>query len=726
MNGNAARVARVLTGILMLTALGRVLTGQTAKPYEHGMPTDWTHHAVIYTRPVTAQQVANAANDPRYWQQWIRQNMVRHLAIEPQIGAEPRLAEREDRLATRGFRGIVPEQLRGDWAMDMNAGATVGAGNFPAKYSFSVTTANCASAAQPDFVVFNTSLAASGTQPSIIAYDNLYSGCSGFTTGPNTYWAYDTRVAGVAARVKTSPVLSLDGSQIAFVQTNGNPGTAAKLVLLKWAANNGAMGATVAPTNVTVAANYPMCTAPCMFAINLTNGGGTATNDITSSIYYDYTSDTAWVGDAAGLLHKFTPFFKGTPTEIRTAPWPVQANSVAASALTSPVYDFVSGNIFVGDAGGYLSRVNNTTGANATSAHLDFGTNGIVSYPTLDVYSNKIYAFVSNDNSTACTGAAPCAGVFQFTTTFTAGSSGTETQVGTSKAAPNPLYAGAFDLQYYTSGNSTGNLYVCGNTGAAPTLYQIPVTAGVMQTTSNSMSILTSATSTAGCSTVTDVQNPNLTGGAEERIFVSAKNNGRPTACATRGCLISFIDSPWQKSTAYAPNQKILVGTQIQVASGTTTQTSGTTAPAWSATAGGTTADGGVTWVNQGAISAVPYAAWQANHNYTVVGTTILGSNGYLEISLTAGRSTNGAEPAWTTVPGSQTVDRAVTWINAGTLSTAAAQAIGGTSGIIIDNVVSSGTQAGASQVYFGTLGNEPCTGGTGGCAVQASQSSLQ
>jgi hypothetical protein len=720
MNGNAARVARILTGILMLTALGRVLTGQTAKPYEHGMPTDWTHHAVIYTRPVTAQQVANAANDPRYWQQWIRQNMVRHLSADGEVPSQ------ENALASHGLRVFArSQQTHGDWGEYMGIGATVGAGNFPAKYSFSVTTANCASAAQPDFVVFNTSLAASGTQPSIIAYDNLYSGCAGFGTDPNTYWAYDTRVAGVAARVKTSPVLSLDGSQIAFVQTNGNPGTAAKLVLLKWAANNGAMGATVAPTNVTVAANYPMCTAPCMFAINLTNGGGTATTDITSSIYYDYTSDTAWVGDAAGLLHKFTPFFKGAPTEIRTAPWPVQANTVAASALSSPVYDYISGNIFVGDAGGYLSRVNNTTGANATSAQLDFGTNGIVSYPALDVYSGLVYAFASNDNSTACTGAAPCAGVFQFTTTFTAGSSGTETQVGTSKAAPNPLYAGAFDLQYYTSGNSTGNLYVCGNTGANPTLYQIPVTAGVMQATSNAMSTLTTNGSTAGCSTVTDVQNPNLTGGAEERIFVSAKNNGRPTACATRGCLISFIDSPWQKSTAYAPNQKILVGTQIQVATGTTTQTSGTTAPAWSATAGAMTPDGGVTWVNQGPITAIVFPAWTINHPYAAH-ARILGANGYLQIALNAGTSNNVAQPVWTTNPGDQTIDNTVKWINAGTLSTAATQAIGGTSGIIIDNVVSSGTQAGASQVYFGTLGNEACTGGTGGCAVQASQSSLQ
>jgi len=51
----------------------------------------------------------------------------------------------------------------------------------------------------------------------------------------------------------------------------------------------------------------------------------------------------------------------------------------------------------------------------------------------------------------------------------------------------------------------------------------------------------------------------------------------------------------------------------------------------------------------------------------------------------------------------------------------------GGTSGIIIDNTVGTGTLAGASQVYFSTLGSQTCgTSGSGGCAVQASQSALQ
>ena len=40
------------------------------------------------------------------------------------------------------------------------------------------------------------------------------------------------------------------------------------------------------------------------------------------------------------------------------------------------------------------------------------------------------------------------------------------------------MYIGSFDSTYENSTNATGNLYVCGNTGGKPTLYQIPIKAG--------------------------------------------------------------------------------------------------------------------------------------------------------------------------------------------------------------------------------------------------------
>jgi hypothetical protein len=68
-----------------------------------------------------------------------------------------------------------------------------------------------------------------------------------------------------------------------------------------------------------------------------------------------------------------------------------------------------------------------------------------------------------------------------------------------------------------------------------------------------------------------------------------------------------------------------------------------------------------------------------------------------------------------------------VRWRNTGLPATASLAAAGGTGGIIIDNIVGSGTLAGASQVYFSTRSNQVCgSTGTGGCAVQASQSALQ
>jgi hypothetical protein len=77
---------------------------------------------------------------------------------------------------------------------------------------------------------------------------------------------------------------------------------------------------------------------------------------------------------------------------------------------------------------------------------------------------------------------------------------------------------------------------------------------------------------------------------------------------------------------------------------------------------------------------------------------------------------------------GGTTTDNTVTWTNAGVAGIAALASSGGTSGIIIDNTVASGTLVGASQIYFTTLGNQPCatSGGTGGCAVQASQPALK
>jgi hypothetical protein len=118
------------------------------------------------------------------------------------------------------------------------------------------------------------------------------------------------------------------------------------------------------------------------------------------------------------------------------------------------------------------------------------------------------------------------------------------------------------------------------------------------------------------------------------------------------------------------------------------------------------------------------HGAWQASHAYAL-GTAIIDSNGNIQVVTTAGTSKAGAHPVWqAAIYTPATADNTVRWRNAGKPATASLPAAGGTGGIIIDNVA---TLGGASQIYVSTQSNQLCgSGGTGGCAVQASQSALQ
>ena len=83
---------------------------------------------------------------------------------------------------------------------------------------------------------------------------------------------------------------------------------------------------------------------------------------------------------------------------------------------------------------------------------------------------------------------------------------------------------------------------------------------------------------------------------------------------------------------------------------------------------------------------------------------------GYPSACGTAARSANGCVIGYNVNSGT---------ISGSTAATGATAEAGGTSGIVVD----SGT-SGAQNIYFSTLLNQTCTsGGTGGCAIQTSQS---
>jgi len=176
MNCTAARFLRLGVSLSGLVVLGWVLTGQAAKPAKHGihLPTDWSHSHVIFSQPASEQQARLVGEDPRYWQQRYRREESMALSAE---ASDPNVHFH----AGSG-------SAAGGWSQTLGNLASPGAGNYPAKFSFSTTTANCGGATTPDYVVYTTGLLGSGSQASVVAFDNLYSGCGG--TVPTVYWAH--------------------------------------------------------------------------------------------------------------------------------------------------------------------------------------------------------------------------------------------------------------------------------------------------------------------------------------------------------------------------------------------------------------------------------------------------------------------------------------------------------------------------------------------------------
>jgi hypothetical protein len=401
---------------------------------------------------------------------------------------------------------------------------------YPAMYSASITTASC-----EDFVVYPAGTSAAGAA-TIVAFSNLYAGgCSGAV--PSAYWAYNT-----GGMVTTSPVLSLDGTQVMFVQVSG---TTASLVLLKWSANNGTPALPVTPATATLA-NYQSCTAPCMATLAFSGNH----NDTFSSPYYSYSDDTVYVGDDSGYLHQFTGVFEGTPAET-TGTWPLRLSTT--QKLSSPVYDSGTGHVIVGDFGGILYSVTASSGT-LFGQTVSIG-DAIADAPLVDSSAGKFYAFVTTANSAVSASVNGHNAVYALSTGFTSITGASVEPVGTG-ANGYYLFAGTFDNVYYTSSNATGNLYVVGNTGVTTgaNLYRIPIANSVMATPVAVVSGLTFGGGGAtppwpspveefcnnGASACT--ANATQTTAGTDYVFFSV-NRGTPAGCtntAGNGCVLSY------------------------------------------------------------------------------------------------------------------------------------------------------------------------------------------
>jgi hypothetical protein len=568
----------------------------------------------------------------------------------------------------------------------------------------------------------------------VAAYDNLYSGCSG--TVPEVYWQYNTGYAHNSTTwdnsvASTSVVLSLDGSQVAFVQ---NASGIASLIILKWASNSSLVQMDTGSTNVS-AASYHGCTAPCMTRLTFSNSA----NDGHSSPFYDYDSDALYVGDDSGALHKFTGVFGSvTPAEAFSS-WPIMVSS--GEALTGPVYDTNtgsstgSGNIYVGDSIGnlwFVRETGSTVGAcTASGTPPCLGENDVavgdgstrpLDAPIVDSSSEHVYAFTGCRGAVAnCGTATDSAEVVQSPVALGTGTVVTD-NLGISSRESN-TFDGDFDNNYYSGDYSNGHLYACGNLiGAeARILYQLSFTAAGQLNTTVVTGPALGLDATSDCSSsITEIFN-----GTTDRIFMSIPSAGLPTGCAGTGCLMSFVVTAWTAGTSYAAATEIL-DSNGGIEKVTTAGTSGTTQPTWPTTVGNTVADHTVTWTYEGPFLGTT-SAWAASTKYAV-NAVILDSNFNLEkvTAITGNDDSGSTEPTWPTTVGGTVVDHNVTWTNEGPGNSNLAVS-GGGSGVIIDNTVPLGTLSGASQVYFSPLLNGTCGASSGvGCAIQASQQGLQ
>lgn len=508
-----------------------------------GIPTDWSSRHVIFSKPEPGSDAEfQVQQDPRYWLQQLRRSQPQSedsIAIDVRAsgaGALPdgKLKKNKKKKKTK------PGKIKKDWSVSLGSGGKVGAGAFPAKYSFDTSAANCS-----DYIVFNTSLAGAAGQASIIAFTQLYVGGGCGTPNPSTAWAYNT-----GGTVLTSVVLSLDGKQMAFVHSAAG---GASLEILRPINGQGTSAtAPVSPgTTSTTGSGYVTCKAgvgSCLLSLAF-SGAHNDTNSSPFYVYFGTVADTIFVGDDSGFLHKFTNVFNGTPSEITTGGWPAQ---VAVVKISDPVYDSASGTVFVLSSydgtsnGGRVHETNASTGTNVASDELGpttasgsacnggasgTGTALTLDAPILDATANRMYAFVGNNG-------AGSSAVYQFLPGYALNSCGSMETVGTGSTTGIPVYTGAFDGIYFASNSTspTGNLYVCGNAGGNATLYRVPISANVMGAASAMGTAMSTANTT--CSPVTEFENAGV-----DRAFASVQASGNTAAaigCPAGGCVMSF------------------------------------------------------------------------------------------------------------------------------------------------------------------------------------------
>jgi hypothetical protein len=427
---------------------------QPAGEHQNGIVQDWSMHQMVYPLVGPIDSMTALQHDPRAILSW-------------------QAAARNRRTAPRHLFTLGGAHR--DWSISLGGGTTAPT-MYPAKYSFDVTAApDCTN----DVAIFTVNTTTSATQPNIVAFNNLYSGTP--TTGicnrtPNpptddgvsatTFWSYN--VIAADGQVSTSPALSLDGNEVAFVET-GSGATAHFHVLSGSGGSLGLGGDGVNPSNAqdatsdteTINAAFGFVDPLIELTGNATDLAlniGTTQSDTLSSPFVDYLHNLAYVGNDSGELFRIQNVFCTSTTAVCTttgSPAPsldtswgggTGAISVCTGKLSGPVVDSGTGNIFVGCSDGNIYGFT-SSGAPLTNPSVSVGdgtaTGGVVDPPMIDAVNHFVYAVSGSSGGSSV--------LVQASTVDLSGKVTALLGAGAQFSLHDP----AFNAAYFSSGTST-------------------------------------------------------------------------------------------------------------------------------------------------------------------------------------------------------------------------------------------------------------------------------
>jgi hypothetical protein len=493
--------------------LATVLSAQESTNRPHiGAPQDWSQRHIIFSRDALLQHPDLISQEPRVLHQAMQRWQGRYSSVVPGV-------DMTEAPAASGSNQV-------DWSVTLKG--RLSPNMFPSKFSFDL---GAPPSCQNDYVVYGTnSVGVTGGNANLVAFNNLYAGTGGLCgSAPTVLFAYNiTTVTGVG-RISTSPVLSLDGTKIAFVESVGGTAPAAIFHVLTWIAGQG---------GISIAADPGAAMTSLTFSPTKT--------DTASSPWVDYLSDVAYVGADDGKIHKITGVFKGTPTEVvGGTPWPVTVSTNLH--LTPPVLDNRLGLLMVGSANGNLYQIDTTTGALKSLAVGDknaLPNHGILAPPIVDVTNGTTFVVSSNgvNSSGGNSGVLVEADTLSLTELARA-NIGLASASGTSVN----LYQPAFSDSYFTD-PSTGVVRLCGtgDLDITPFQYAFSFTGRTMQTTTPAFKQQLVTSTLARCTGWTEVFNPKIgVGGTDFFFFGLDQDCTAPGNGPTDGCVVARTsDSP--------------------------------------------------------------------------------------------------------------------------------------------------------------------------------------